>query len=308
MGQRGRPVGSIKNKVLTQREASIKKLAHVLRMSSRRGVKDRHRTVRSVPFNTKHKFYGVPLTVMMCPTVPQDGVHCEAWFDAFFYSQVSGEGDPLDDLTQVAGEDMGAFVGGGNNMAEQAVRLVWALGQAQGARLTYNHNSIYVEHDERRYGIFNGVIQSRFCAGLSCPCDPKLCLEETHEIKVNDPIFCALWVEAHCKTRNEERALIALLTSRPDFNFRKMLYTPPPERVPSASMISRLEKMLYGTKDPVLKLYKKLVPEWMTVGEFSQNFYPLSSRPLTGLSPLSQQRCITNMHDFFHNKNNKGRK
>ena len=304
----GRPVGSIKNKPLTPAEQAIKKLTHVLRGAARRGVRDRHRTVRSVPFNTKHEFYGTPLTELMHPAVPNLGAETESWFDAFMYPLIGGEGDQIADLTEVAGEDMGAFVKFGASVGERAVRLLWALGQAEGATPHYNHTSITVQHDGITFGIVDGVVKSRFCSGLACPCDPKTYLEESHDIQICDPVFCALWVEAHSKYRNEEKALVALLSSRPNFNFRSMLYSEPTIPTPSAAMIARLERMLTGKKDPILKLYTKLVPQWMTVGEFGKVFCPLASRPLHGLTDLAQQSCITKMYDFFHNNTKKNKK
>jgi hypothetical protein len=299
----GRPV----TVTLTPCELAIKKLSHKLRDASKRGVKDRLRIVESIPFNTKLKFDGVPLTTIMCPTVPEDGAATEAIFDAFLYSQKIGEGDAMKDLMEVSTPDMVSFVKGATELGDQCVRLLWALGQAPNAHLTYDKENIVVEHDDRRYGIVNGVVKSRFCSGLAVRCQPKAYLENRQSIKVVNPHFTALWVEARSKGRGADKMLVALLISRSDFSFKAMLERPCDLRKPSPSAIKRWEKILLTKPDPVVILYKHLVPKWMTVGEFGQVICPLSARPLNGMGALMQQKCITKLHHFFHNKNKKAR-
>lgn len=308
MGQRGRPFGSVKSKVKTQGQVALDALGHSLRHAASRGIRDRHRVVRSVPFNVKHKFQGIPISELMHPPVPSSGAETESWFDVYMHPLVTGTGDQLADLLDMAGPDICSFVKTGKAPEERAIRLLWALGQADGAVLIYDHNSIVVHHDDRQFGIINGVVESRFCSGLKFACDAKTYLEGTYDIHVHSSNFCALWVEAHQKTRNEEMALVALLTVYPDFDFKNLLRLKSRAQKTSEAMLLRIERVLNSKKDPIAKLYKMLVPEWMTVGEFSKVFCPLHSRALTGLKPITQQSHITKMRNFFYKKNNKGPK
>ena len=290
----------------TKGDIAFEALAHALRHATSRGVRDRHRVVRSIPFNVKHKFKGIPIAELMHPPVPSDGAETESWFDVYMHPLVTGNGDQITDLLDVAGADMCSFVKTGVSPEERVIRLLWALGQAEGAVLIYDHNSIVVQHDNRQFGIVNGVVESRFCSGLKFSCDPKTYLEATRDIHIHSAVFCSLWVEAHQKTRNEEMALLAILTAYPDFNFKRLLRFKPTTIKVSESMLLRFEKILSGKNDPIIKLYKKLVPEWMTVGEFSGVFCPLQNRSLTELKPLVLHSYITKMRHFFHKKNQKG--
>ena len=308
MGHRGRPFGSVKSKVKTQGQIALDTLAHTLRHAASRGIRDRHRVVHSVPFSVKHKFQGIPISELMHPPVPSSGAETESWFDVYMHPLVTGMGDQIADLLDTAGSDMYSFVKTGKSPEEQTIRLLWALGQADGAVLIYDHNSIVVHHDDRQFGIINGVVESRFCSGLKFVCDAKTYLEGTYDIHVYNAAFCALWVEAHQKTRNEEMALVALLTSYPDFDFKKILRLKSKSQKASEALMARVERMLESKKDPIVKIYKKLVPEWMTAGEFSRVFCPLPNRPLTAIKPITQHSYINKMRNFFYKKNNKGRK
>lgn len=290
---------------LTPTERVIKRLSFMLRMHSKRNSKTRVRNLMSLPFNTTLEFEGVPLTTLMSPTVPDNGPEAESWFDAYLYGLYRGESTtPLEDLAETA-PSMAKFVAQGEGIGEQATLLLWALGRAKGAVMTYDNDSIMVQFGDMRFGIEHGSVISRFCTGYQVQCHPMEQLETPKPIRVYSTSFCSLWGEAHSRGKNAPQALIAIMMGDPSYNFRKMAERAVPGIYPTNSQFLIWEDALADKRDPVARLYKHLVPKWMTRGEFGQVIRALGGRPLEGLTPASQQAYITKMHHYFYNKNKK---
>ena len=281
-------------------------LADILSNSRRRKTKRRMVHITPLPFCTEEKFQGFPLRRVMAPNVPDDGYGTEHWFDVFMSTTSDANLDPIEALIDVSSKNMGRFVSVGDTVGEQALRLLFALSTAPGAKCTYDSTSFMIEHGPREYGIRDGVVVSRFSSGILCPCNPNVVMEQQREVRVFNPSFAELYVEAHVQDqgRNVARALEALYVGRPGYNFRRMLLTPAQRPSPTDASKRYWEKLLFETLDPVGKLYAQLVPRWMGESDFNRIIISLEKRDLDPDNSLRQD-YLTRLNGYFHTQKNK---
>lgn len=267
-------------------------------------------TYQSLPLVTKLEFEGTPLRSIMSPPVPDDVFGCEQIFDTWVAPLMLGDGDSVKDLTELAGSELCEFIaleatGRSLTFQEATVRLLYALGNAKGASMTYGESHIFVSMDGRIFGVQDGKVMSRFCEGLDLgTVNPIETLEGTGDMRTFDSHFCRLYREAYRRGGLLPQALIALHQGNPRFNWRKLAEASRPNQRPSYNKMFQWENMILKKRDPLHVLYLALVPLWMTSAEFSKALVRVSSRPIE-LSPEQQQNYITQLHTFFH-KNNKG--
>lgn len=280
--------------------ALIDRLKYLLRHSDRLEVKRRKRIVyQSLPLLSDAKFEGHSLRKLMSPHVAGSGTQTEDLFDSWLWPRKNpGDGDSLKDLGSKSSSDVTDFVSGAEDFGVQTVRLLYVLGNADGATLETTQNSIVVHHGDVTYGIIDGLVSSRFCSGMAIEVDHMRVLTESRWVTISNPVLCRLYREAMRKGKGVDKALIALHIGHPKFNFRRIsqakVFDPPtPNRMKSLSID------LARGHDPVGNLYLALVPRYMGRGHFSALFGKLATR---NLDPTDQhrQRYINAMYRYFH--------
>jgi hypothetical protein len=281
------------------------RLIWLLRLHGKRGAKVRRMTYSAHPLTTALKFEGTPLRSVMSPPVPDDPFACERIFDTWLTPLLEGTGSSVKDLTDLAGEALSSFItlegtGRSPTFQEATVRLLYALGNANGACLVYSPRSIEVFHGERTFGVTDGIVSSRFCEGMDLkPFNPVETLERVEQIRTFNPYFCQLYREAHRRGKGLPEALIALHMGNPDLNWRRMAEKSRPDQQPSKAKFRQWENILLKRADPILVLYTALVPLWITSAEFGKAIGRLATRPIDP-SATTRQLCITRLHTYFH--------
>lgn len=260
--------------------------------------------LKSLPLLTEKTFEGRPLRSVMSPLVPDTGVMTESLFDIFIWPHHRKEGDSEKDLLEASSRDLVSFVLKGTNLGEQILWLLYALGNADGARLAFDRNSIMVHHDQHSYGIIDGVVHSRFCTGFKVNADHWEFLHRRWDITCLNESVCILWREAYRKGPGTVAALTALVMGQPRLNWKKMLDSVLPNKMPTNAQFDSWIATLHTAQDPLAKLYKELVPAWMTASDFGRVFCRIKNRPeCPGES--SKQAYITKLYAFMYQKTRK---
>ncbi len=271
----------------------IEKVTKCLRKHSTRTGGARLVTYSTLPLLTDEEFEGTPLRHLMVPKVPQTGVESEQLFDVWMWPHTSGEGISVDDLSE-HDKALVEHVGDGD-FGVQTVRLLHALSTAKGARLEWDDNAIMVIHGEQAFGIIDGVVRSRFCTGTKIDVDHREVLTGTRVVRTTEPHFTSLYKEAMRVDKELTKVLVAL-TMRHGFSFKEMAEAA--KQPPSDAQLKRWSRTLCEVEDPLLRLYKQLVPRWMDVSEFAKVFNNLGTRP-TRLTPATQQVYINRLYMHF---------
>ena len=261
-------------------------------------------TLRSLPLLTDKTFAGVPLRKVMSPAVARTGIENEALFDTWLWPVHSGEGNQQEDLQQAGSPSLVQFVMRGETPAEQTLRLLYALSNAEGAKLTFDRDTMLVQHDQVRFGIENGVVKSRFCNGmeLELEANPYDFMHRTPDIRVQGIAFSTVWRQAYRKGQSAADAAVALYMGQPTISWQKILNQALPKKVPSKRHFDSWIEILNSPEDPVGKLYTKLVPRWMSVSEFGVVICRVKTRPMQP-SIMAQQGYISRLYTHFHLKN-----
>lgn len=293
---------------MTPLEKVTERLTWMLRLHAKHGGRTRRMEYEALPLLTDLKFEGVRLRRLMSPPVPSEPAACEQLFDTFLspIQEGEGEGNPLRDLGMLGGDALATYVAQGATVPEMAVRLIFALSNAEDAELRHGDDYIAVAHHNKLYGINKGVVFSRFCNGLDLgPVQVSDILKRTGRTRTFDAHFCSLYREANRRGKHMKEALIAIHMGNPGFDFGRMAQNATPKRYPPQAKLAQWERMLSENSgpDPLAKLYASLVPIWMTQGEFGRVIAPVTTRPLTP-GPKFLQGCINRLFTFFH-KNNK---
>ena len=232
--------------------------------------------LNTLPFNTDRFFNGFPLRKILTPSVPSGGYETEALFDAWCWPSFQNDGDSKEDLTLNGGETLTNFVTDSSGFEESVVRLLIAMGNADGATLVYDTCSMMVHHGERSYGIIDGVVHSRFCTGLKLGSfDHVEYLNRTKRTSTRQKDFCALWVDAYNIAKFYSAPLTALYQHPANLNWKKVrervsnfLYPIPTKR----RMDHWINIIFTDSIDPVGKLYPLMVPKWMRREDFQKIF------------------------------------
>lgn len=287
---------------MTPLETVVDRLKLLLRLHGKTPGRKHRMMYKSLPLATDLKFEGTPLRKIMSPSVPETGVETALAFDAWLWPVHEGTGSGEADLTAATSPALCAYVCRGDTFGVQTVRLLYALSSAEGASMAYDETSIMVTHDDKTYGIANGLVVSRFCAGLQIKANPKQVLEDTHDVGAYDKGFTSLYREAYRRGGGAREALIALHMGQPNFSFTKLARESVPKRNPTKADIRTWENVLTSGRDPIKRLYKHLVPLWFKSRDFGRMFCSLHTRPLE-LDPLQQQAYINKLHyHFYKNK------
>lgn len=273
-------------------------------------VRTRRMDYMTIPLSTDATFDGFPVCALMVPQAGAGGLENEAVFDTWC-SVICEEGGGLNDAVRAIRElgrsDLADFLLANSTDIESAsVMLLFALGRETGAALEFDRDGMTVTHDSARFGAINGVAFSRFSTGFNLGAiDPVGTLGSVKQVRTFDTAFIAMYREAYALGDDSLAALIALRCGDTRFNFSKEFAKHRKRCIPGSKMLCDVERLLMGAKDPITRVYKKLVPKWMSSTEFERSICRLSLRNLDPPWGL-RLKYISNMHEFFHkNKNNR---
>lgn len=253
---------------------------------------------RQLPLNCETQFHGIPLRAVIAPRVEGTGAEIEAMFDAWMDGVKHGY-DPVEALLERPGaEVLVGFVQQVKTPEEQIVRLLMALGNTDGATLSVGKDHLLVNG---QFGISNGVINSRFCKDIPIDVDLWSLINDRPLTRTFDRDFCLLYrVCARIDTPTLE-ALISIKQASPRFVYKTLMDEVKPPRTPTKITLEKLEQRLFLDKDPILKLYGRLVPLWMTKCEFRKNIERVEARDLNP-NEDELQVILNKMLKFFHDR------
>lgn len=292
------------------RKTITERLLRKLKGAAHEKVRTRRMDYMTIPFSTDATFDGLPVYVLMVPQVSAGGLENEAVFDTWC-SVICEEGGGLNDAVRAIRElgrsDLADFlIANSTDIESASVMLLFALGREAGAALEFDHDGATVTHGGTRFGIANGVVFSRFSTGFKLGVvDPTKVLNSVRRIRAFDSAFIAFYREAYRVGEDALVALIALRCGDPNFSFRNALKRCRVRRIPNERVLRSIEDVILKSKDPISRLYTRLVPEWITASEFRDSFCNVTTR---NRDPTKECRLryINSLHEFFHkNKNNR---
>lgn len=281
----------------------VERLTFLLRMHHK-GSKVRRLTYRSLPLLTDTMFDHVNLSSVMSPATPKTAIEAEQLFDAFLYPLIDGSGDSASELEIAGGAALTEWVMRGVTFGEQVVRLLFAVSNVDGVRRVIDDSTFLVMFEDRTFGIRDGKTVSRFCTGIDIDAAPLDILTRTEEVRSFDHNFCSLYREAYRRGQKCLNAIVSLHMLNPKFGFKKLADRSRALKVPTEGKIGSWERTLLTARDPVVEMYRKLVPVWMTSGEFRRVFGSIEKRKIKP-SEMDIATLITKMHHHFHKNKEK---
>jgi len=282
----------------------VANLTEGLQRHNRASGSSKRMTYSTLPLSTDAKFDDVNLGDIVTPPVPSDGILTEQLLDAWVYPLVDGESTPEKSLGEIGSKMLLEFVTRGSTFAEQTVRLLFALGKAEGATVKYDRSSIIVNHDGREYGMAHGVVNSRFCTGVEVGnVDIVAALDLPLRVRTYDQAFCSLYREAYRKGNYTLNALVAIAMRDATFSWQRMAKLSALKRYPSYDKLQSWERLLNTSLDPLGALYVKLVPKWMSSSEFTNTFGPVMKRSMA-VRKDTINKWVNQMYTYFHKNNN----
>lgn len=285
-----------------------KELASTLHYYSKGGKRGgRAVPVRTLPMVTDKVWRGIPLNRAMSPPVPATGAETEHLFDTWLWPVKNGEGESFADLATEGGSTLARYVTKADDLGERTVRLLYALSNADGASLVHDDHAIMVHHDTHSFGIIDGKVFSRFCDGLDVNVDHQRILTESKEIKVVTREFCYLWYEAYSRKENLIDPLVALWQSATITYWSRLATRQMGKVVPSQRDMDKwLGHIENNGDDPLLYMYKVLVPKWMTKTAYSKVFGLPTARPFNP-SDDERQTFMNRVCGWYNKKLNGGK-
>lgn len=183
-------------------------------------------------------------------------------------------------------------------LPSQVVALLWYLGGAENATLDYDDNMCMLQAPEDTVGIYRGVIKNRFIEQHIGEVNPRQVLVEGGEdCRSTEPLFVVAYGMARRHSRDLATGMAVLYQATTPQRFKQYVMQPP--RLLS-SQCQKLEDEIMGAKDPLLKLYKALVPRWMQPSEFGRTFGLIETRDLD--PDVTRRSVLLNklvMQDFY---------
>jgi hypothetical protein len=259
-------------------------------------------TLETLPMITDKTWRGIPLCRAMSPPVPSTAVETEQLFDLWLWPVLRGEGMLTDELEEASSAALVRFITKVEGFEERTVRLLYALSNADGAMLAHDNSSILVHHEDKTFGIARGRVTSKFCSGMAIDVDHKRILSNHTSVRVGTREFVYLWYEAYRRKENLVEPLTALWQSSYIMFWSKLVTNRVKKKPPTEKQfdywIGTLENTL---EDPMWKMFKILVPKWMTKTTFTRTFGNLSSRK-DNPSDTVRQFCINKLCLWFNER------
>ena len=258
----------------------IERLAFLLRRYNRLVLRHSRVSLPLLPLTTTLQFEGHPLRSVITPPVTGDAAHRRYIYDAWLFpltDEWDGTTTSEQGVREVAGrdsDDLLAFALSTDreepDFYEATVRLLYALGNTEGAEMEITDNTLLVTHAGITYGIKAGSTLSRFASGIELgKGNPQEILNRVETVEMDDPLFALLYREAYLRGRHVVHALTALRTGNPNFDFKRLVGSQP-SRTPTAKKLKLWESILLNEPDPLSALYRKLVPTWITRADFNR--------------------------------------
>lgn len=210
------------------------------------------------------------------PEIDMDGDEVLGAFEAALDILMTGQS--AEALSAIVGGPASKMIRRFSRIESQVVALVWYLGGSRDVEFNYDHRSCVVDSESGECGIYNGKLLSTFRNGESMQCNPRDVLTRSHELcRSTESVF----IMAHNLARQRSEYLaegMAILYQAVTPQAFKQYVTLP--RTMSKAQSRAFESVVMDGKDPVQILYKRLVPKWMSLTDFTRAFGPLASRDL----------------------------
>lgn len=282
------------------------RIAYYLRRYNRLILRHPRVTLTLLPLNTTLQFEGTPLRELITPQIEGDAAHRRHILDAYLSPLVTFEGDSEKDLVEVAGTvgpSLLAFMqnkgGKPSTFYEGVVRLIFALGNTEGATMEITDNTILVTHDHLTYGIKAGAVVSRFCTGMELGIgNPLEIVSRTETVEMQDPLFALLYREAYLRGKHLVHALTAIRTGDPAIDFKTLIAEDYRPKV-SERTLKRWEDVINEDPDPVGVLYRAMVPTLMTRQAFTKHIGSVQHRAID-MSETSRIRLLNKVYMYFN--------
>jgi hypothetical protein len=277
----------------------IDEIATALRRACDSKSRTRRMSFKAIPFDNRLKFKGVPLAEVMVPIMPQDISLCQGAFD-IVVDNIFNMQQPLDGVDAYLPTKVLDWLAQWTQIDSKLVMLLWATGKSLGLEINYDDSSILLSDSATTFGINNRRIVSKFNDGktLSIMSPEKLLLSD-RLVRTFSARNIAMYREAYRNGEATTNALLAMLTAYPYLDLWKTLKVTPVVEVPSISSLRRWERIIINEPDPVISLYRLIVPGWMSRAQFARTL----GRPVpqgTQIGHLGRQRMVAKMYQYFY--------
>lgn len=283
----------------------IDEIATALRRAVDSKSRTRRMSYKAVPFDNRLTYKGVALAEVMVPIMP-DLISCQAGFDTLVDNIINSDIQPLlDGLDLHMNKPVIDWLAQWEDASEKVIMLVWATAKSHGLQVEYDHDSIIVYTGETRFGIASHRIMSRFNEGTVVPIkSPKRLLNSDRMIRTFSARNIAMYREAYRDSEAATNALVALLTAWPKMDLWKKIRVAKVVELPSIASLHRWERIIMNQNEPVLMLYRVIVPGWMSRADFCKVFCKPHTSEVIGFE-LRQQMISRMYRHFYKNKETK---
>ena len=287
----------------------IERLSFLLRRYNRLVLRHSRVSLPLLPLTTTLQFEGHPLRSVITPPVTGDAAHRRYIYDAWLFpltEEWDGTTTSEQGVREVADREADALLafmqnagGKAPDFYEATVRLLYALGNTEGATMEITDNTLLVTHDGITYGIKAGTTVARFASGIELgKGNPQEILNRVEKVEMGDPLFALLYREAYLRGKHVVHALTALRTGNPNFDFKRLVGSQP-RRTPTTKKLKLWESILLNEPDPLSTLYRKLVPTWITRADFNR-YICQAQRRSTDPSYEARIRFSNKLYMYFN--------
>lgn len=210
------------------------------------------------------------------PEIDMDGDEALGAFEAALDILMTGQS--AEALSAIVGGPASKMIRRFSRIESQVVALVWYLAGAQGAYFDYSNDSCVVDLNGIERGIHDGKLLSTFRNGEPIQCNPRDVLTKTHELcRSTESVFIMAYNLARQRSEYLAEGMAILYQAVTPQAFKQYVTL---RRTMSKAQSRAFESVVMDGKDPVQVLYKRLVPKWMSLTDFTRAFGPLASRDL----------------------------
>lgn len=288
----------------------IERLAFLLRRYNRLVLRHSRVSLKLLPLNTTLQFEGRPLRSVITPPITGDAAQRRYIYDAWLNPLTEdwdGHGSHEQGVREVVGAEADALLdfmwntGKSNTFYEATVRLLYAMGNTEGATMQITDNTLLVTHDGLTYGINAGTTVSRFANGIDLgKGNPLEIVSRSETVEMDDPLFALLYREAYMRGKHVVHALTALRTGNPHFDFKRLVphnY----KRKATEKKLQMWEAILRNEPDPLSKLYRKIVPTWISRTDFNRYICQPQHRSIEPTDEM-RVRSINKLYSYFNHQ------
>lgn len=186
--------------------------------------------------------------------------------------------DRTTDLFHAVGGPASKMIRRFSALPSQVVALLWYLAGAEGASLEYGNRECVLHAPDISVGLLNGKIESPFVARYAGEVNPaKVLIEGGEQCRSTEPMFVAAYSRARRLNPALAEGVAVLYQATTPQRFKQYVEGNPQML---DSQCRKLEAEVLEGRDPVMRVYKALVPRWMQQSEFNRTFGPVENRDM----------------------------